>query len=257
MLRLSQGQLNLLETCPRKFQHIYIEQLGFPSGLEHQERLTWGSQFHLLMQQRELGLPIDYVLEDPLHQSVEAFIQAAPEVFQSSPGAIRQSEYSLTLEFQGYLLTVIYDLLIMDDRQAQILDWKTYPRPQQSRWLTKNWQTRLYPFVLAETSGYQPEQISMTYWFVRGQPDRPNQPESITYPYDEQHHQQTRQDLSHLLNQLAQWLDRYEQGESFPQVEIASGACDACSFGLRCHRVNWEPAVEPIPRLDTIEEVIL
>jgi hypothetical protein len=255
MLRLSQGQLNLLETCPRKFQHIYIEQLGFPNVLEQQERLTWGNQFHLLMQQRELGLPIEQI-EAPLHQSVEAFIQAAPQVFQSSANAIRQSEYSLTLEFQGYLLTVIYDLLVMDDRQAQIVDWKTYPRPQQSRWLTKNWQTRLYPFVLAELSDYSPAQISMTYWFVRGQLDRPNQPESITYPYDEQRHQQTQQDLSHLLNQLSNWLDRYEQGEAFPQVAVTR-ECEPCAFALRCHRKDWQPILESLPDWEAIEEVSL
>lgn len=258
MLRLSQGQLNLLEACPRKFQHVYIDQLGFPTALEYQEQINWGNQFHLLMQQRELGLPIASTSSsDPLHQSVAAFIQAAPEIFQTPPDTFRQSEHSRSLEFQGYLLTVIYDLLIMDDRQAQILDWKTYPRPQQTRWLKQNWQTRLYPFVLAETSDYPPEQISMTYWFVQGQPDRPSQPERITYPYNQQQHQQTQQDLAHLLNQLTHWLDRYEQGEAFPQVGRSSGNCETCSFAVRCQRVDWETPIASFPDLATIEEVTL
>ena len=41
-MRLSQGQLNLLERCPRQFQHTYLEQLGSPINPEQQERQTWG-----------------------------------------------------------------------------------------------------------------------------------------------------------------------------------------------------------------------
>jgi len=62
LLRLSQGHLNLLETCPRKFQHTYLEQLNSPANPEHEERQTLGSRFHLLMQQREMGLPINSFL---------------------------------------------------------------------------------------------------------------------------------------------------------------------------------------------------
>ncbi|WP_416667421.1 PD-(D/E)XK nuclease family protein [Egbenema bharatensis] len=262
MLHLSQGQLNLLQTCPRKFQHIYIEQLGFPIAPDHQDRLNWGQQFHLLMQQRELGLPIDRI-SAPLHQTVESFVQAAPEVFHTPPDT-RQSEHRRSLEFQGYLLTVIYDLLVMDDRQAQILDWKTYPRPQQSSWLKQNWQTRLYPFVLAETSEYDPDQISMTYWFIQNQAapgipepnqsDRPCQPESITYSYSHQQHQQTHQELTRLLTQLTHWLDRYQQGEPFPQAPTSSPHCDTCTFTIRCQRTSWIPP-QRLPDFTTIEEV--
>jgi hypothetical protein len=266
MFHLSQSHLNLLQTCPRKFQQIYLEQLGFPIAPEHQDRLNWGQYFHLLMQQRELGLPIDRI-SAPLHQTVEAFVQAAPEIFQTAPDT-RQSEHRRSLEFQGYLLTVIYDLLILDDRQAQILDWKTYPRPQQSGWLKQNWQTRLYPFVLAETSQYDPEQISMTYWFIQGQvnqgnpeqepSDRPCQPASITYPYSLQHHQQTRQDLTHLLTQFTTWFDRYQQGEPFPQVPASSPnhPCDTCTFTIRCQRTDWD-IPQPLPDFTLIEEVKL
>ncbi|NJR67202.1 MAG: PD-(D/E)XK nuclease family protein, partial [Leptolyngbyaceae cyanobacterium CRU_2_3] len=56
MLHLSQGLLNLFTTCPRKFQHIYLDQLNVPIAAAQQERLTWGNRFHLRMQQHELGL---------------------------------------------------------------------------------------------------------------------------------------------------------------------------------------------------------
>jgi hypothetical protein len=77
-LRLSQGQLNLLETCPRKFQHIYLEQLGSPTTPEQQAHQAWGSRFHLLMQQRELGLPIEALMAaDDQMQSLSLIDAAA------------------------------------------------------------------------------------------------------------------------------------------------------------------------------------
>lgn len=260
-MRLSQGQLNLLETCPRKFQQTYLDQLGSLTALEHLERLTWGSQFHLLMQQRELGLPVAAIAlqDDPLQQCIDALIQAAPEVFRQDQHPFRQSEHRRTLEWQGHLLTVVYDLLILDEQQAQILDWKTYPRPQNRHWLERDWQTRLYPFVLVETSDYAAEQISMTYWFVRAGDERSPQPQPLRFHYSTALHHQTGKDLSQLLRQLNQWLQEYEAGQPFPEVEETTGCCQSCHFARRCQRQSEQSMglQEQLPTLADIPEVVL
>jgi hypothetical protein len=67
----------------------------------------------------------------------------------------------------NYLLTVIYDLILLESDRAVIFDWKTYLKPIDADKLAKNWQTRLYLYVLAETSAYPPDSLSMTYWFVQ------------------------------------------------------------------------------------------
>lgn len=236
LLRLSQGQLNLLERCPRQFQHTYLEQLHSPLDPEHEERQTLGSRFHLLMQQREMGLPIDtFLQEDAQLQSwMSAFANAAPEILNSTPNSqtFRESEHYRTLQVQDYLLTVIYDLLIADNQQAQILDWKTYPKPLNKRKLEQNWQTRLYLYVLAETSDYLPENISMTYWFV--QPE--GKPQSVKFSYNTTRHQQTAKKLNQLLSRLTYWMEHYYHGELFPQEPEGSKACDYCQYTTRCNR---------------------
>lgn len=249
MLQLSQTQLNLLEICPRKFQHTYLEQLGALATPEQQERLMVGSQFHLLMQQHELGLPVEPLVQEDIQLKgwYEAFVQAAPQILALSSQrevTFRQSEHQRYLEFRddrsdsSYLLTVIYDLLVCDEQHARILDWKTYPRPQSARWLQQNWQTRLYPFVLAETSSYLPEQISMTYWFFQGGDRAAAEPQSLNFPYNTPLHEQTRQDLNQILSRLTHWLQCYEtQRESFPQVAEFS-PCQSCNFALRCQRLQ-------------------
>lgn len=258
-MRLSQGQLNLLERCPRQFQHTYLEQLGSPASLEQQERLTWGSRFHLLMQQRELGLPIASLIQADiqLRSLMNAFASVAPEILTPTHNQFRESEHSRTLQIQDYLLTVIYDLLIAEDDSAQILDWKTYPKPQNRRFLAQNWQTRLYLYVLAETSDYLPEQISMSYWFIQSE----GQPQSLKFTYNHAQHQKTAQQLVQLLTKLTNWLQRYEQGESFPQVAADSKLCDACQYALRCNRDRNNQAAtlnqDWLQNLTNIQEVSL
>ncbi|MDX2099402.1 MAG: PD-(D/E)XK nuclease family protein [Leptolyngbyaceae cyanobacterium bins.59] len=242
LMRLSQGQLNLLEACPRRFQQVYLDQLASPSPPEQQARMAWGSRFHLLMQQRELGLPIDRLLAEdpPLQDCFTALFKTAPDLLTSStdPQVFRQSEHPRTLEFQGYSLTAVYDLVMLGPEMGQIVDWKTYDRPPKQKWLARNWQTRLYLFLLTETTDYAPEQLSMTYWFVQTHDPQTGSivPQSFTFAYTTALHQQTQGDLSALLNQLTQWLDRYRQGEPFPQVLAPSNLCATCSFVTRCER---------------------
>lgn len=265
-MRLSQGQLNLLERCPRQFQHTYLEQLSSPTNPEQQERQTWGSRFHLLMQQRELGLPIEsLVQEDPqLQRWMSAFANAAPEILTpDTDSQFRESEHCRTLQVQDYLLTVIYDLLIADDRSSQILDWKTYPKPQNKRKLEQNWQTRLYLYVLAETSDYLPEQISMTYWFVQSPVEtlHATSLQSLKFTYSQTQHEKTAKKLNQLLTKLTHWLQRYEQGEQFPQVAEGSKHCEYCQFVTRCDRDRYdgEEALSQnwLPNLADIQEVSL
>jgi hypothetical protein len=258
LLRLSQGQLNLLTTCPRKFQYTYLEQLNTPPDPEQEEKQTQGSRFHLLMQQREMGLPIDNFLQvDAQLQSwMVGFANVAPEILAPATDEriFRASEHHRTLQVQDYLLTVIYDLLIADSQQAQILDWKTYPKPPRERQLEKNWQTRLYLYVLAETSTYLPEQISLTYWFVQSD----SKPLSIRFSYNSAQHQQTAKKLNQLLNRLTNWLERYYGKELFPQVAEDRKICQSCQFAVRCERFSAEGAITtPLPNLDTIQEVSL
>jgi hypothetical protein len=257
LLRLSQGQLNLLAACPRRFQHIYLDQLASPVSPEQQENMAWGNRFHLLMQQHELGLPLtelELASEADLFGVVQSFIAAAPDLFGDRsdtfrpavfrpatfrPATFRQSEHRRSLELQGYLLTVVYDLVILDAEHAQILDWKTYAKPQNQQWLAQDWQTRLYRFVLVETSRYLPEHLSMTYWFVRSsqQGAIALQPQSLRFAYSAAEHERTRQDLTQLLNQLTAWIDGYTAGADFPRTEELRGTCNLCQFEPRC---QWD-----------------
>ena len=269
MFRLSQTQLKILEECPRKFQHSYLELLASTTSPEQQEKLEWGSRFHLLMQQRELGLPLEFIAQqDPeMARCLTALIHTAAELFipaENDDQTFRQAEHLRILIFQDYLFTVIYDLLIAEPNAAQIIDWKTYPRPQKSQSIAQSWQTRLYLYVLVETSDYSPEQVSMTYWFAQVQAEEP--PQSLTFTYSQTQHDRTKQDLTNLLQKLTQWRQQYaDKGEFLPQVDINSHLCDSCQFATRCNRtkdtkassknLTLETSVDWLSNLAIIEEI--
>lgn len=218
--RISQSYLNRFEFCPRWFQDTILERREPPLPPEQQERLAQGNRFHYLMQQRELGLPTAALIaEEPqLGQWLQDFLERAPQWISpnpvTTPNTRRDAEHERTLAFEGVLLVVRYDLLLCGTNHAQILDWKTYRRPPKSDWLKRNWQTRLYPFVLAETSDYPADAISMTYWFVEASEAEESQ--CWQFDYSQAEHEATRKELSNLLANLTQNWQNYQEGESLP-----------------------------------------
>ncbi len=257
MLRLSQGLLSLLDSCPRKFQYSVLEQFTPPPAEQQQNSLDWGNRFHLLMQQAQLELPLAALLhgQEAMRQAFEALHQANPQLLAPRPGAQYDSEHLRSFSLGGHSFSVIYDLLIREAEQAQILDWKTYPKPITAQTLADDWQTKLYCFSLVETSQYKPEQVSMTYWFVRGK-DGNRQPESLRLPYSPQKHKQIRQSIVEQTHQLNQWMGKYQQGEALPQIPWGK-MCDRCNFLNRCRGNNKQTPESFAVDLEAIAEVSL
>lgn len=258
VMRLSQTQLTLLGACPRRFQYSFLEHLSVPPQEAQQASIDWGNRFHLLMQQAQLGLPLDRLLQadEPLAKAVKALRHSQPALLEPpSPGQC-ESEHLRTFCLAGQSFSVVYDLLITDGQQAQILDWKTYPKPRDRRTLAQSWQTKLYCYGLVVTSDYAPDQVSMTYWFVRGK-DPDAAPEQISLRYNQSWHDQIHQDLTRQIEQLDRWLADYGQGQPLPQAPIAAGHCDRCPFLERCRgRGAWRDRASTALDLGAIAEVV-
>lgn len=243
---LSQAHLTFLETCDRKYQYVFFDALSAPATYDQQITTQWGSQFHLLMQQRAMGLPVGAIAgaDEEMAASMTALAVAAPEVFETLTepsvvdSAFSQSEHRRTLAFGNYLLTVVYDLLVMSPTEGQIFDWKTHQQPPKKDWLQRDWQTRLYLYVLCETTKLSPEQLSMTYWFVRlahhsGRSSQ-KQPSFYRFSYSWDQHQQTEQDLQTLTSRLTRMSERLD----FPKIPVGSELCESCVFNVRCDRAS-------------------
>jgi PD-(D/E)XK nuclease superfamily len=238
--RLSQGHLKTLQECPRKFEYIYLSSLATLSPTDRQQSMQFGSDFHRLLHQRELGMSIEPFLADnpKIQAAVHGLQQTAPHLFAENPEIERASEQVRTLMIAGegqenqYLFTAIYDLLLLGVK-AQIIDWKTYGRPARAEQLDRDWQTRLYLYMLVATSDYEAADVSFTYWFVQSDP-----PQSVTFGYSDRQHQETQQELTELIDRLSGWLQQYRQGKHLPQVEPEKQLCKNCQFVARCDRAE-------------------
>jgi hypothetical protein len=260
-MQLSQGHLSVLETCPRQFQHQILEQLSLEQfsleqvsaqnlggqdwGRDQERRLRSGSEFHQLVQQRSLSLPIEVLFteESPLQIWFRALEQAEPDLFapkfsaQAEASGIAESEQVRTLAAVGHHLVVVYDYVVLGSEQALILDWKTYGKPDRTQWIVESWQSRLYPYVLSHTSHYEPEHITMRYWFFKSD----DTAQSLDLPYSSAQQEATERQLTALLTQLNQWLEDYTQDITpFPQTTQLD-TCDRCAYALRCGRSTLNP----------------
>ena len=248
LIQLSQSHLRLLTLCPRKYQYNFLDQFFIPTTKSQtyvQEEL--GKRFHLVMQQHWMDLDIEPILKDSpeIQQRFEAFKQHPPNLIaeKNSKDAQHLTEHRRRIKFEDYLLVGIFDLLILTPDSGQIVDWKSYIKPRNTKPIQKSWQTKLYPFLLAETSQLSPEQISMTYWFA--QTHEPNDSHTITFNYSTAQHQKIKQTLHKQLKKLTGWMQAYQQSDKtnrkdFPQVKESAGICDPaqnpCLYRYRCQR---------------------
>lgn len=252
LIQLSQSHLQTLSTCPRRYQHTYIDQLLIPDIVtrpKQDEEL--GQQFHLLMQQHWLGLDVAPVLaaSPQLKQRFEAFQQRPPKLIAGD----RLTEYRRMLKLGHYLLVSVFDLLTLNSEAAQIVDWKSYRKPKSSDRLRKSWQTKLYLFILAETSALNFANISMTYWFASTH--TPQESPTYTFQYSEEQHRQTHQQLLTLLGNLDRWRYQLEEGHDFPSGDHSKddGRVDQCP----CQRFSQPPQIESLIDFDAMPDLPL
>jgi len=234
---ISQGHLNIWETCRRKYQYSFLEELSLPEAdLQRKKNLLLGANFHLLMQQKELGLDVSALAnsDTKLQLWLDAFENHPPVMIDGDRHCEHRRTLGIDIENllhdsqnssydQGhFVLTAIYDFLILGDRQAQILDWKTHQVALKADKLENNWQTRLYLYLLAKTTEYKPEQLSMTYWFA-------NTAESVIIEYSQVAHDRTEKTLYQILTAIT-------QAQEYPKLPSDSRDCKYCEFRDRCDR---------------------
>lgn len=257
LIHLTQESLTLLENSPQKFQQLYLEKKEMPEPAIDNQRQDIGNDFHTIMKQLLMGLPVSSLLSNYpyLHHWVEGLKKAAPYIFTpASSEELKECEYPCTLMVEGHLLSVVYDMLIASAERAQIVEWTTSKMPSKPQFIRDNWQTRLYLYVLASLGDYKPEEISMTYWFVQSE----DLPQSLTLNYDTVQYKQTKLHLVQLIKQLNNWLYRWQSGTDFPssikQEPLQEFPSITRPLVANNTKFNHE---DLMPNLDEIEEISL
>lgn len=255
--QFSQSNLDDFQTCPRRFQLRYLEQLRWPASqaepAQEVERLAQlGQDFHRLVHQHLVGLEVDTLTaslplnNDELRHLWENYLNHHPRL----DNAQLYPELTLSAPLGGFRLLARFDLLASQpDGTFLIVDWKTSQRRPPRPTLAARIQSRVYPYVLAKAgrafNGGRPLKaatIKMMYWYAHF----PTAAESFAYSPGQL--EQDEQFLSNLIDHINQAA----QANHFPLVEDEQ-PCAHCVYRSYCNRgtqagplVEWEMA-EPEP----------
>ena len=152
----SQSSLQDYVDCNRRFQLRYVEQLQWPAVesapvLENERRQIQGQQFHRMLHQYFLGLPLDKINSMAVNSGSENLARwwdhfnsakstslANLETRKASDSSLFP-EQTLSAPLGGNRIMAKYDLIAISEGRATIYDWKTtHKRPTNARCLHKN-----------------------------------------------------------------------------------------------------------------------
>lgn len=242
-LTLSQASLQDYVECPYRFRLRYLDRLEWPAveaePAGRNERLSRdGAEFHRMVHQYLLGVPAERLRTLAEHRSDpdggdgladwwRSFCEHRPA---DLPGE-RYPEVTLAAEVAGRRLAAKYDVVVVAEGGAVILDWKTSARRPQDATVEARLQTRVYPYLLTLAGGVlnggpplAPERIEMRYWYAAF----PNEPAVIRYDRDRFDADGTY--LTGLLEELsARPPDRFERTEDLQR-------CRLCTYRSLCGR---------------------
>lgn len=251
--QFSQSSLQDFVDCRRRFQLRYIERLSWPAiesepALQHERFIQRGRQFHQMVQQHLVGVPAerlgDMLQDEALARWWQNYLQYQQTLTGLDDlelsGAWRLPEVSLSAPLAGSRLMAKYDLiLIADNGNIVIIDWKTSPRQPKRDWLANRLQTRVYPylFVVAGAQLNQgkppnPDTLEMVYWYG----EYPESP--IRFPYSLDKFRKDQEYLQDLIETI--------QGLPEDQFFLTTNdrQCAYCVYRSLCNRGRQAGSLE-------------
>ena len=232
----SQSSLQDYFDCPRRFYLRYVDEMVWP-GVEsepidqYERRQQEGLLFHRLVQQHLLGMPAERLAELANGPDLQRWWQNYIASDLGLDGASLHTELTLSSPIGQHRILAKYDLVAVRDRQATIIDWKTYARRPSEEQLAARWQTRVYRLLLAKAGAYlnggtpfDPTQIQMLYWFA----EFPSEPAS--FRFDAVQFARDWSALETTINEIA-------SAQAFPLTDDQS-MCRFCVYRSYCDRGN-------------------
>jgi hypothetical protein len=235
----SQSNLKDYLDCPYRFYLRYILHTKWPAllvddALEFEMRGKTGARFHRLIQQYLIGLPearLDEIAQaDPNPMFIqwwESFLETIPPYLSGQ----KYVEMTLRTKLGGHNLVAKYDLIMVQDENLVIFDWKTSQKQPRKAWLLDRIQTRLYRLILTQAANsfspsesITPEKVTMNYWFAT-YPDSP-----VSLPYSNNVYQEDKVFFREIIQEIS---DRKE--DHFYRTEDIK-KCHYCVYRSHCDR---------------------
>ncbi len=237
----SQSSLQDYADCPLRFQLRYIDRLVWPAVesepvLENERRQVEGQLFHRLVQQHQIGLPVDTLTRlantPDLSRWWWNYLKALE---QTGLRDIENpfTELTLSAPVGNYRLAAKYDLVARaTSGKIVIYDWKTYRKRPRDEWMASRLQRKVYQAMLVlsgarlnDNKPIPPEQVEMIYWY----PEFPTEP--ACFPYTTQKYERDLAGLTGMIQEIA-------TRQNFPLTDDER-KCTYCPYRSYCER-GWK-----------------
>jgi hypothetical protein len=193
MLQLDANMLELLAADPQKFQQFEPQFLQTPSNLvEDQKEIE---RFRLVMQQLLMGLPVEPLLQ--AYPQIAKWVDRVLPIASVSDHTKQVNTWRQKL-IQGALIVAQYDLLILGNEKAIVVNWRSDRNIPRSRQLENSWEAQLQLFLLVEAEEILPNNVSLIYCFF----DSGKSPTLDRFSYDREKHDAFKQRLEMALSNL-------------------------------------------------------
>ncbi len=237
-LIFNQSRLEVFTKCERKFYLQYLARRHFPPRPNvptpaQEAQLAQGVLMHKYMERAFKGVD-KTILAACAPTPIREWLEDACTFADQLPRGKRLAECTLSMPFASVRLTARYDLIVIgQDGQVMIVDWKTSAEPTPASRLRQRMQHVVFPYVLTEShlgGSADPARVEMIYWFTTD----PLAP--VRFRYSEAEHRQNRDKLENMVRTIMQ---RTAEAD-FPKVEDTPRnlryLCAYCSYMHHCER---------------------
>jgi hypothetical protein len=243
-INFTQQSLKTFISCPYKFWLKYNEGIilkRFPS-VEAMNKIQLGNQFHLLSNRYFLNIDtgVEYISDDMA--ILKKWMDNLKRKFPIDKNFMYLPEYKLKTDISTkdlenrFCLEANFDLIVKNNNELRIWDWKTGNVKKEIESWNNDFQTIVYLFTIGEAvnnkiSGfeeYQLENIRMNYW----KPESDGNLANIIY--NKEKHEKYRKCLVDLLENIVKF--NYSKFDMHCEMKH----CKDCEFFAICSKIKDE-----------------
>lgn len=239
----SQNSLNTYKSCPFKFKYKYIDNINWRyddiGSREYYDSLKWGRDFHLLCERYFSNIPIGNSDNENFNQWMKKIEKLLPLDEEN----LYLPEYEVRLNFNGREILAKFDLVVINQYNISLWDWKTESQKISYKNALNRMQTRVYMFLAEEVirkelyPNHKIENISMNYY----QPELEDEP--ITIRYSKEMHNEN------IIN-ISSYIENIEGTDFSNNIDVIKNKkhCKYCEFDKLCNNedINYEELEEDI-----------
>lgn len=246
----SQNSINTYKSCPTKFKYKYIDKINWRfddiESRQYYEGLKLGRDFHLICERYFNNIPLG--LDEKSKSKFGKYIDKIKDLIKIDKESIYLPEYEIRYKLKEDIIVAKYDLIIINQDNIEIWDWKTENKKINHKNFEFRMQTIVYMMIAREVLpkiynlNIDAKDFKMKYY----QPEFNDKPVIISYSEDK--HKSNKEKIIEYIKMIKE--TKYSEEDKDFRFELIKNSkhCKFCEFNKLCNNqdVNYEILEEEV-----------